>query len=244
MRKLILSFLLAMLLASPVLADDYYISDQGGTHVGSCVDNTIYSPSTFNAYNLNYGGSAVISVGSSAIGGAGRIIARFDLTTIPGDSEIIAAEIVLVATSIAGGGDTISLYRIATANNGWVEGVQDGVLADDATDESCWNWKAYNEGAWAGSAGLSTAGTDHYNTKLATDQAISTTGTKAFALNDTGLAAMKAMLAGNSIEFIFKNLTTTTGNYITFASSENGTVGNRPYLHITTAGAPALIIRR
>ena len=242
MRKLILSLLVTLLLASPVVADDYYISDQGGTHVGSCADNTIYSASAFNAYNLNYGGSATISVGSPAIGGAGRVITRFDLSMIEDDAEPIAAEIVLVATVITGGGDTVSLYQIAAANNGWVEGTADGVTQ---AGSSCWNDYAYqNVTEWAGSAGLSTATTDYINTKLATDQAISTTGTKTFALNTSGLAAVKARLASDNIEFLFNNLTTTTGNFITFASSENGTAGNRPYLHITTAGAPALIIRR
>ena len=231
MRKLILAFMLWAACASPVHAIDIFISDQPG-HVGSCEDNGIFSSSFADAFNLNRGASTTNLVGSSGIGGATRIIQRYDITLIPDSAIIQSAEIVMEVTEIgSGGGDNPRLRQIATANNDWVEGTAAGATQ---VGSSCWNDYAYqNITEWAGSAGLSTITTDFINIVLANQDVISTTGTKTFTLNVNGISALQGQLVDNDFEVVFRNLTTTTDEYVVFATSENATTADRPYLKVT-----------
>ena len=227
-------------------AAEVFISDQSG-HVGFCEDNTLADAPAL--VNVNRGGNTFLFLGDGGGDEQFRNIQRYDLSVIPSGVTITFAEIVMEATAITGSGDTSQLYQIADANNGWVEGT-----AVNATQvgSSCWNDYAYqNITEWAGQPGLDTAGTDYINTKLSPDQAISTTGTKTFVFNAAGVAAIQTRLSDNDIEFLFRNTTTALNNFINFASSENATNANRPYLRITHTAPPAgegasrvLIIRR
>ena len=225
---------------------EVFISDQSG-HVGFCEDNSFSDAS--GLVNFNRGNSPNLFVGAGTVTDQVRIIQRYDLSVIPSGVTITSAEIVMEAIGINNSGDTPQLYQIADANNDWVEGTQ---INATESGSSCWNDYAYeNITEWAGSPGLNTAGTDYINTKLSPDQAISTTGTKTFVFNAAGVAAIQNRLSDNDIEFFFRNTTITINNFITFASSENTTDGNRPYLRIThtepppsAGGARVLIIRR
>lgn len=228
-------------------AAEVFISDQSG-HVGFCEDNSFTSTNFSDAFNFNRGGRITAFIGTDSNAGELRIIQRYDLSVIPSGVTILTAEIVMEAITITGSGDTVQLYRIRVANNDWVEGT-----ATDATQvgSSCWNDYAYqNITEWAGLPGLTSNTVDYINTKLIPDQAISTTGTKTFTFNTDGLLAIIASLPENDIELLFLNTTTTSSNFITFASSENATNANRPYLRITHTApvdgvmSKVLIIRR
>ena len=232
---------------TPVPTVDVFVSDQSG-HVGFCEDNSFSSASTGDLFNHNRGALTSTFIGADVFAGELRIIQRYDLSVIPGGVTIMGAEIVMEATGIAGSGDITQLFQIKPANNDWVEGT-----VTDATEvgSSCWNDYAYeNITEWAGNPGLQTPGTDFFAAKLTPDQTISTTGTKTFAFNVAGIASIQNRLFFDDVEFLFRNTTTTSSNVITFASSENATNGNRPYLKITHtvpadgAAAKVLIIRR
>jgi hypothetical protein len=255
MRKLAIPFYIllwavAMLLAAsvPAHAIDIFISDQGGSHVGSCEDNNIQGSSAFNIFNFNYGAAPTNTVGETTFTAPSRtrIIQRYDIAPIPDSATIQSAEIVMEATIINGSGDTVRLRQIATANNDWVEGTANGATQ---AGSSCWNDYAYqNITEWAGSPGLQTGTTDFITTVISNDPAISTTGTKTFTFNGAGVAALQGQLVDNDFEVLFLNTTTTSNNYITFASSENATANLRPYLKVTyiveAEGAAIIIIRR
>lgn len=250
MRRLmwlsIILWALAMVLtiSAPVQAIDVFISDRGGSHVGSCEDNALFGDPFANAYNFNFGGAPALFVGASPFGNNPiRTIHRYDISMIPGNATIQAAEIVIEVTLVTGSGDTVSLYMIADANNDWVEGSSNN---ETEVGASCWNDRTYpNSTEWAGSPGLSTAGTDYVNTKLMSDVAISTTGSKTLTLNAAGVASIEDRLGDGDIEFLFHNTTTTEDNLFYLASSENGTTAFRPYLKVTyTVGGGMIIIRR
>jgi hypothetical protein len=255
MRKLVIPFYIllwaaAMILAAsvPAHAIDIFISDQGGSHVGSCEDNNIQGPPAFNVFNFNYGARDVGTVGETTLGAGSRtrIIQRYDITLIPDSATIQLAEIVMEATIINGSGDTPRPRQISTANNDWVEGTANGATQ---AGSSCWNDYAYqNITEWAGAPGLNTATTDYINVIITNEPAISTTGTKTFTFNGAGITALQGQLVDNDFEVVFRNTTTTSNNFITFASSENATVAFRPYLKVTftveTEGASMIIMRR
>ena len=97
---------------------------------------------------------------------------RFILSSI--DSSNIATAASLIVTKASPKDSTrtttYNLYEIATANGDWIEGTKDGATA--GSGEPCWDAKAADGAggvttAWAGSAGMSTAGTDYVNTSLA-----------------------------------------------------------------------------
>ncbi len=62
---------------------------------------------------------------------------------------------------------TNDIYAVSPANRGWNEGTGSASGAVQV-GTSTWNNRLHNTTAWAGSAGLGTAGTDYVNTLLAT----------------------------------------------------------------------------
>ncbi len=222
----ILAILLLVIIPLPARADEVYISDRGGSHVGYILDNWLWGHAS--ALHWNSGGDSQGWDGDSA-GGDLRTLWRVDLSSIPDGSIVTAAEVVLLVNTISGGGITIILYEIANANNGWVEGTQSVAVETGSSD---WNHYAHATTNWAGSAGLSTAGTDYINTSLGSVAATST-GTKTLTLNAAGRTAIEDRLASDDIEFVYYSSSYATDVYARWASSENPTTGNRPYLHIT-----------
>jgi hypothetical protein len=110
----------------------------------------------------NYGAALAIFPGY-------KMLFRFDLSSITSGSTCSAATIKITTpdTQTRTGTPTISYYKISDANGDWIEGT--GIPDTAKTGEPCWSYKAYdatNPISWAGSAGLSTAGTDYINTVL------------------------------------------------------------------------------
>ena len=241
--KKILVAIIFLLFALPAHAVDVYISDQGGTHVGSCADNLIYSPSFADGYNLNYGATVALGIGQEGVlNGYQHVLQRYDISAIPDQATIQSAEIVMVCSSISGtGAGDISVYEIHANNNNWVEGTQNGAVE---AGSSCWNDHTYqNSQEWAGGAGCDLSGTDYYATALATTS-VTTTGTKTWTFNATGVADIKDRLDDDDIEVIFIDAAFSAGNFSTFHSSEAAVTGNRPYLKVTYTLPQPIIIRR
>ena len=100
--------------------------------------------------------------------GGGRTLrehARYNFVDIPAGATCDSAVMSIYDTNWANrtADLTITLYEIATANGNWVEGT---TMNAAEVGSPCWGFKIYNSVAWAGSAGMSTAGTDYVNTSL------------------------------------------------------------------------------
>ena len=245
MKRIAIIVLMAVALWwSPAHADEVYISDQGGSHVGAILDNYVGSVLP----NNNHGAGTLLILGGKVGtgGGTNNVISRCDISDIPTGSTVTAAEMILEVNVVATGG-TATLYEIHDNNNDWAEGTKvDAVEANS----SCHNDHSYQDvQEWDGSPGLQTAGTDYINTSLGT-VVMTSTGTKTLTLNATGRTAIEDRLATGDIEFLLRFSTYTDWQAVWLDSSESATTAERPVLHVTytppaAGGAPqAVIIRR
>jgi hypothetical protein len=97
--------------------------------------------------------------------GPGRGLVEFDCSSVPATAICTGATLYMYKRASAGPeAFTVTAYSVLGANDGWVEGTIDANLA--GAGEPCWNAKAADGAggvttAWAGSAGMSTAGTDY-----------------------------------------------------------------------------------
>jgi len=96
-----------------------------------------------------------------------RMLLRMSLSAIPAtdicDSAVLSLFQVGSSAALA---FTLTAYKILLANGDWIEGTKNNATA--GTGEPCWDYKEYNTVGWAGSAGLSTSGTDYDATALGT----------------------------------------------------------------------------
>lgn len=122
-----------------------------------------------------------------------RALQRWDLSDIPAGAIITSATLSLYDTnsSLRTANCTFNIYKISDANGDWVEGTK-----EDATGgaEPTWNYKVQNAStAWAGSAGLSTSGTDFINTSLASGTFTDgSSGFKDISLNSDGIDVLES----------------------------------------------------
>lgn len=190
--------------------------------------------------NSNYGASVTLMTSNNATYGK-RSLFRFDLSTISSSVTITAATLKLYSSG-ATAAQTFSVYKIADANGDWIEGTQ--VTGAAETGSPCWNYKAYHASTptnWAGSAGLSTAGTDYVNTVLATktlSAAIADTDLMEVVFNAAGLAVLQDWLgdATNNGLIMMSNSSDES-----FHSGESTTEAYRPVLSITYTEAGTLL---
>ena len=101
-----------------------------------------------------------------------RGLLKYDLSSIPATAKCISATLSLyqMATGAAQA-FTITVSSIASGNAAWIEGTRNGTQA--LAGQPCWDALAADGAggvttAWAGSAGLSTAGTDYETPALGT----------------------------------------------------------------------------
>ena len=100
-------------------------------------------------------------------GATTRGLIEFDVSSIPVGSTCNSATFTITLTG--GGAGNATFHSIKVGNAAWVEGTKDGVLA--GAGDPCWNALAADGAggvttAWAGSAGLSTSGTDYDATAI------------------------------------------------------------------------------
>lgn len=127
----------------------------------------------------NYGAATTCDPASSD----SKILLFFDLSAIPAGSVCNSATLYLYNAATKTSDRTLTIYSILSGNSGWVEGTRSGAQA--LSTECCWNAKAADGSggvttSWAGSAGLSTSGTDYNATSIGsmTYPASAATGTE------------------------------------------------------------------
>jgi hypothetical protein len=207
----------------PTFTDGY------GAAVNTAKDTFVRS----TAATYNFG--ATTSWNSSSM----KMLALFDLSSIPAGSTINSATLSFFQTNGgAAGAFTITAYAIAAANAGWAEGTGNG-SANAGAGEPCWDAKeADGSGgvttAWAGSAGLSTSGTDYAASSIGSvaGNRSDANGTEyALSLDPTTVAAW----CGTSNPGILLTISAAPGG---IGSSDHATTGYRPKLVVeyTEAG--------
>lgn len=217
-----------------------------------------------NYATLAHGNATALEVGSWG-GRAGqtrlRTLIRFDLSSLA-DQNITGASLKLTLVStVAGTVDsptpwsaTFNLYRISDANAAWVAGNTNANYPGSA-GLATWGYLSVPSGegtdpaqgtggvAWAGSAGLTTAGVDYVATPVASVTVSSSdsagtvytlTFTDVSFLNDW--AANPAANAG--FVLVADSLEASSRQAATFASGNNATVSSRPVLEITSSPIP------
>ena len=130
----------------------------------------------------NFGGRVEILTSNNGTSGAARRfgLLRFDVSSLAGQFSAINSMTLKLRLRSGGSrtvpttGQILDIFRIADANAGWVEGTglssaaNDGVTAVDTVSYRAKkdNADALLRSAWAGSAGLSTSGTDYFASAL------------------------------------------------------------------------------
>jgi hypothetical protein len=202
----------------------------GGTvTVGAAADT--YIPNQ-NTYTRNFGATTALLGGGAA---ARKILYRFNLSSIPAAATCTAAKLTLTSsgTSWGGAGRWFYVYGISDANGDWVEGTANGT---DETGSPCWYYKAYHPSTptdWAGSDGLSTAGTDYVDTVIASYEITSSkTDGQSYdvTFNAAGLTVVKSWFGQSTNNGFF--LYNTTINFAVYAK-EYSTESYRPTLTVT-----------
>jgi hypothetical protein len=191
--------------------------------------------------DYNHGAHTCGYIGAQSSGRTMREIQRWLLDDITAGATCDGATLYLYDTDWGNRNAdcAISIYRIADANGSWVEGTS---LGDSQSGSSCWNYRAYNTNTWAGSAGLSTAGTDYVNTVIGSATFTDgTSGYRTITLNSSGLTVLADWFgdaSNNGVMLIGSG----SNDYWTEIISSNGTDGSRPYLSVTyTASGGATV---
>jgi hypothetical protein len=218
--------------AYPVKVDPTFTDGYGGD-VTTAKDTYIKS----TAATTNYGASATLDINT------GKALLEFDLSSIDSGATCDSATFYMYkATSGGNNQDTVTIYSIASGNAGWPEGTKTpgtGVAGD-----CCWNYKEQTPGsetAWAGSAGLSTSGTDYEASSI---------GSWIQNSGDAAGTEYSAALTTSRVEDWFGGTNTnygivlwTTVNLAANASSDSATTGYRPKLVVVyTEGGTTLTV--
>jgi hypothetical protein len=194
--------------------------------------------------NNNFGLSPRLDCNPS--GGTRKTLLRFDLSALRGRYRAVRrVRLTLTdspetpSTSVAG---TVTAYRITQANKAWVAGTAtatNGAVA--LAGEACWSYKAYPATGWAGSAGLSTAGTDYETVALGSlDNVVMSGGP--FTLELGNAKSLVDEWSGPQAANAGLLLTATTPN-LYLCSSDHATVAVRPLLEVEYVPIKGTLIR-
>ena len=130
-------------------------------------DTTIWEHSPSD----NTGARPGLEIGSLGSGEIRRSLIRFDVTSMLGQySTINSVTLRFTSATVPDGEDFLQAFQVAPANSAWVEGA--GILIDFSPDSgsSTWDERVGGLSSWAGSAGLTSAGTDHLTNLVASAQ--------------------------------------------------------------------------
>jgi len=140
----------------PVMIDPTFTDGYGGD-VTTAKDTSVAAG---GAAANNYGASDALFVRN---GTQYKALLEFDLSSIPSDATCDSATLYTYKyTTAAAGAVTVTVYSIASGNDSWPEGNKAG--AAGGAGDCCWSYYDQDPGSevsWAGSAGLSTSGTDY-----------------------------------------------------------------------------------
>lgn len=201
----------------------------------------------------NWGGRNEFDAGTAAGGSVRRSLLRFDVSALSGLYTSVNSVTITLSTSLPIDGstnlvNTVNMYSILSGNANWVEGTQ--ISSDSLADNGMSTWSSLVQGStpWAGSAGLSTAGTDYSPTILAsvTSSAGASAGTVfTFIISDPLIATnlINSWLDGTNEGLLLRatdesNKGSGIASRISFASSEHGTANWRPQITIDYNAVP------
>ena len=223
--------------AYPVVVDPTFTDGYGG-------DATTYKDTVvvIGTATNNYGAATYLYTRTPS---GQKSLLEFDVSGI--DSAAICASVTLYLYKNAADETstevTATLYSIASGNAAWIEGDKNNATA--GSGEPCWDALAADGSggvttAWAGSAGLSTSGTDYEASAI---------GTFDFNRNDAVGTEYTPTLTAARVEGWFGESNTNYGVLLTatssgstaaqgLASSDHATTGYRPKLVVeyTAAG--------
>lgn len=200
----------------------------GGTvTVGAAADTSLNNA---NPYTYNYGASVTLVYNMHSLRAA---LYRFDLSSIPASATCTAAKMTLTLATTTYGTRYFKFYEVASANGDWVEGTGNGSAV---TGAPCWNYKAYHAStptSWAGSGGLSTAGTDYIDTVIAQNSGAAASANTPIDItfNAAGLLIVKSWFGQSTNSGIVGWYD--TGTNVSMHSKEASTESYRPTLTVT-----------
>lgn len=200
--------------------------------VGTAADTRLIS----NAINNNYGTDTVVGVGRFVYDtNIQKPLLRFDLSLFTGNVISASLDLFIADTTYSYAGTIVDIYKISNANGDWIEGT---VGSAAQTGSPCWKYKAYHASTptnWAGSAGLSTAGTDYIDTVIGTFTVPSSfsVGTKLTAsLSASVVNEWMGESTNNGILLRARTLTGSNQGFH-FCTKEHATESYRPTLTVT-----------
>lgn len=178
---------------------------------------------------------------ASKVGPDHKTLMRFNLSSVTTGSVCTAASLHLFVETKINESATLKLHKVSDANGDWVTGTG---LTGAVKGKACWNQKGYNTADWAGSAGLSTAGTDYIDTILAS---LAISGTYAvnteheLTFNASGLAVLQDWF-GDATNNGFVFTSTAVMEEQRHHSYEASTESYRPVLSVTYT-APGTLLK-
>lgn len=178
----------------------------------------------------NYGADIYLAAGRfTNDSNIDRFLIEFDISSIPGTATINSATLYfyIADATYSYASTLIDIYDISAANADWVEGTVNGTTE---VGSSCWDKKIYNTTNWAGSAGLSTAGTDYINSVIGTLTVPNppNLGTEFTASLDT--TAVGTWRTTNNGQFVRARTESGSNQGAHMGSSDHATTGYRPKL--------------
>jgi len=204
-----------------------------------------FSHPTVGWSNSNFGASTSLGIGDGSTTGTDirRPIIRFDVSSLPVNAPIVSATLTLreIFDGPSSGDFAFSVYQIADANASWIEGTGSNT-GTAQTGAPSWNNRAHPSTPWAGSAGLSTAGTDYLATPV---------GSGLFTRNDNVMNSISISLTPSLIGYWRTNVNAgllifsdveANGSFQhnnSFASSEDVTGSFRPTLTVEFIPEPS-----
>jgi len=207
-------------------------SQAGGVVGGTATFNAVADTTIRRASaTYNYGASVTLYSHNAYNGSS---LHRFNLSTIPASATCTAAKLAVTASAIYYGatGRKFIIYQIASANGDWVEGTADGA---EETGSPCYSYKAFHASTptnWAGSAGLSSPGTDYVNTiigELEVTDTVAANTTVEIPFNASGLAVIKSWFGESTNSGILLRFAVASNIHSREASTES----YRPTLTVT-----------
>lgn len=173
------------------------------------------------AENQSYGGASQLLAGQHATLNGLTALFRFDLSALSASDTINSVTLTLTSNASGSGtAVTLTVFDLAAANAGWVEGNQNGTVG---TGEASAKFRVNQTTNWAGSTGARTAGTDYVNTSLASFTGnASTIGTGTLAFTSTGafLTTVDAAAGGILNLWIGTPTLTATSDFFRISSKE------------------------
>jgi hypothetical protein len=171
----------------------------------------------------SYGSAPTLALYSGS-----ALLYRFDVAgNLPASSTIDEAKLRLYSVGDQAQEAAIRAYKILPANGAWLEGNNNGTPT--TFFEANWNWLDYGSlTAWAGSAGMGTAGTDYYAIPEA-GLSLAAASSTAYEL-DLNTATVASWLNADDNHGLI--LRTDSDNWFWFASKESSRPNQRPVLDV------------